>query len=226
MGTLSFRIAEIENSIPYADVKKEFGKDRERWVSGINEHHGSRKAGGADPRIARGVYAVVQAKFIFADDPGGFERLRKGCQHVIAAPAKKAGGWKGTDRCACSTRFARAAHNPRAHHLCRTCPGTPERPAPPPAASPSPFPSRRVAPFFNSPPFLAGVLPLVAPTYACSRPHNNLRKTNSHSTPSLTWPGIASFRPNYSPRSCYTLLEATRPLTRTPPFPNPPAGGR
>ena len=141
MGTLSFRIAEIENSIPYADVKKEFGKDRERWVSGINEHHGSAA------KLAELTLELLEAftpsckKFIFADDPGGFERLRKGCQHVIAAPAKKASaaGKELTD-----VRAQPALHAPRTIREPTTCaaraPAHPNGSAPPPAASPSPFP--------------------------------------------------------------------------------------
>ena len=76
--SISYRLSEIENAIPYGDVNAKWAQtSRDKWLAQILEQHAS------GVKLAELTVELMDAftpackKFLWADDDGGFARVRE-----------------------------------------------------------------------------------------------------------------------------------------------------
>ena len=88
--SLSYRIGEIEQAIPYADVNPKWAStSRDRWVDAVLTHHASGKKLAELTLELLDAFTPACKKFLWADDAAGFARVRDACQRFRMAVAKK-----------------------------------------------------------------------------------------------------------------------------------------
>ena len=88
--SLSYRLGEIESSIPYNDVNAKWAStSREKWLGAVLRHSAS------GTKLAELTVELLDAftmsckKFLWADDEGGFARVREQCARAAGMSAKK-----------------------------------------------------------------------------------------------------------------------------------------
>ena len=88
--SLPYRLAEIEEAIPYADVVSQWANSREKWRAALITNQAN------TTRLAEFTLELLDAftpsckKFLWSDDEGGFTRVRESCQKAAIASGKKA----------------------------------------------------------------------------------------------------------------------------------------
>ena len=88
--SLSYRIGEIEQAIPYADVNPKWAStSRDRWVDAVLTHHASGKKLAELTLELLDAFTPACKKFLWADDAAGFARVRDACERFQRAVAKK-----------------------------------------------------------------------------------------------------------------------------------------